>query len=127
MSSTSDAQSDDSAPDPAALWKDWFAQAERHWSEFVSQSSPKGALDERLTQLTDMYRLSLQNTNELMSRLLETWNVPTRGDVLDLSDRLAEIETRLASIEDYVTTLADDARPPDQTAPRRTKRSPTED
>ncbi|MCZ6545316.1 MAG: hypothetical protein O6913_06390 [Chloroflexi bacterium] len=127
MSSTSDAKPDDSAPDPAALWKDWLAQAEHQWSEFVSQSSPKGALDERLTQLTDMYRLSLQNTNELMSRMLETWQVPTREDVLALSERLAEIEARLSNIEDSVMALTDEPRPPDRPAPRRTKQPPAED
>ncbi len=126
MSATSDAQPDDTAPDPAALLKDWLAQAERRWSDFMNKSSTPG-VNEQLEQLTDMYMLSLQNTSELMSRLLETWNVPTRGDVLALSERLAEIEARLGSIENYVTTLADDAPPPDQPAPRRTKHPPTED
>ena len=76
--------------------------------------------------MSDAYLLSLRNTNDLMSRLLETLQVPTSVDVAALSDRLSEIEARLGSIEDHVATLHDDTPQTTPRAPRRTRRPPSE-
>jgi hypothetical protein len=63
-----------------------------------------------------------------MERSLSTLNVPSRSDIVELSERLSGVEGRLAAIESSINTLAEAVGHPSEPAavtqlrPRRTRR-----
>lgn len=111
------------APDPTALWREWFNQTERQLNSFLNESMASEDFSGQLSRIMDLYLFSLKNTNEVMGRYFMALNFPTRADVLQLGERLLEIESRLASIESQLAVLLRPA-PDAPTRPPRTKQPP---
>jgi len=55
----------------------------------------------------DIYSTFQRLVAQNMERSLSTLNVPSRSDVLELSERLSSLEERLSSIESSINTLAE--------------------
>ena len=81
-------------------------------------------MDARLTTSTP-FRKALETT---MTQVLTQLNMPTRGDVTSLAERLTNIEMRLDDIEakfDEAQRAARSRRPPNQKKPRTRRRFTT--
>lgn len=126
---------------PMALWRDWFVKSEKAWSQALTDMMG----DERFSKGLGRYMQEALHTHrmfsEAMSQYLANLNLPSRSDVLDVSDRLGQIEDTLAAIQvelreqriQIARALASvphaehaDAAPP-PTRPARTKRPPTQE
>lgn len=119
-------------PDVGQLWRSWLTETERQWNTFFNDVMGTDSFGRFIGGYIEAYshfqRLIAQN----MQRSLSTLSLPTRSDIVELSERLSTVEERLASIESALTTLAEAVGHPAQPAsvtqlrPRRTRRPRTE-
>ncbi|KKN11018.1 hypothetical protein LCGC14_1030760 [marine sediment metagenome] len=122
----------DNRPDVGQLWRSWLTETERQWNSFFNDIFATDSFGRFLGGYMEIYsgfhRLAAQNVERSLSSL----NVPTRSDIVELSERLGTVEERLASIESALNTLAEALGHPIQPAsvtqlrPRRTRRPRTQ-
>ncbi len=123
--------------DPMRLWRDWFVKSEKAWSQALTDVMG----DERFSKGMGRYVQEALHTHrmfsESMAQYLANLNLPSRADILDLGDRLGQIEDVLAAIQvelrDQRARLAQmaSARPPAAPGeapkrPARTRQPPAE-
>lgn len=124
--------------DPVRLWRDWFVKSEKAWSQALTDVMG----DERFAKGMGRYVGEALHAHriwsESMAQYLANLNIPSRADILDLGDRLGQVEDALAAIQvelrDQRARLAQiagalpraeaDAAP---RRPRRTRRPPPEE
>lgn len=119
-------------PDVGHLWRNWLTETERQWNVFFNDVMGTDSFGRFLGGYMEMYGTLQRLVAHNMERSLSTLNVPTRSDIVDLSERLSSVEERLASIESSLRALAEavghPARPAAVTElrPRRTRRPPSQ-
>lgn len=119
-------------PDVGHLWRSWLTETERQWNAFFNDVMGTDSFGRFLGGYMEMYGTLQRLVAHNMERSLSTLNVPTRSDIVDLSERLSSVEQRLASIESSLRALAEavghPARPAAVTElrPRRTRRPPSQ-
>jgi len=117
-----------SSPPPDAdatqAWRDWLSQSESQWNSFFNQLMATDEFSQSAGRSLDLFLHFQKTMNEAMGAWFTALNVPTRNDVLELGDRLLEIEGRLAAIEAALVrrTSSNAEAPP--SSPPRTKRPP---
>lgn len=88
--------------DPLAMWRDWVANSERQWNGFLNNAMATDEFSQSMGRMMDVYLNVQKQMNEVMGRVLQTVNLPTRDDILAVGERLSQIEDRLGRIEDMV-------------------------
>jgi len=117
-------------PDVAELWRSWLTETERQWNAFFNDVTGTDSFGRLLGGYMETYGTIHRLVTRSMERSLSTFNVPTRSDIVDLSERLSNVEERLGSIEFSLRALAEAVGHPTQPAavtqlrPRRTRRPP---
>lgn len=85
--------------DPMQIWRDWFVKSEKAWSQTLTEMMG----DERVSKGMGRYMQEAMHSQRMftegMSQYLATLNMPSRADIIDLSDRLGQIEDTLAAIQ----------------------------
>ncbi len=85
--------------DPIRLWREWFIKSEKAWSDTLTEMMG----DERFSDGMGRYMHEALHTHrmfgESMGQFLANLNIPSRSDILDMSDRLAHIEDTLNNIQ----------------------------
>ena len=85
--------------DPMQIWRDWFIKSEKAWSQTLTEMMG----DERFSKGMGRYMQEAMHSQRMftegMSQTLATLNMPSRADIIDLSDRLGQIEDTLAAIQ----------------------------
>ena len=115
-------------PDVGELWRTWLTETERQWNTFFNDVMSTDSFGRFLGGYTDVYSTFQRMVAQNMERSLSTLNVPSRSDIIELSERLSGVEERLAAIESSITTLAEAVGHPSEPAavtqlrPRRTRR-----
>ena len=118
----------DDRPDVGQLWRTWLTETERQWNTFFNDVMGTDSFGRFLGGYTDMYSTFQRLVAQNMERSLSTLNVPSRSDIIELSERLSGVEERLAAIEASINTLAEAVGHPSEPAavtqlrPRRTRR-----
>jgi hypothetical protein len=123
--------SDNERIEPMALWRDWFVKSEKAWSQALTEMMG----DERFSKEMGRQMQEALHTHrmfsESMGQYLAHFNLPSRSDVLDISDRLGQIEDALAALQvelrEHRLLLAKadiSTAAKDTTRPTRTKRPP---
>jgi hypothetical protein len=91
--------SDDEQLNPVRLWREWFVKSEKAWSQAMTDMMG----DERFSKGMGRYMQEALHTHrmfsESMAQYLANLNLPSRQDVLDVSDRLGRVEDALASVQ----------------------------
>lgn len=115
-------------PDVGQLWRDWLTESERQWNTFFNDVMGGDSFGRLLGGYMEVYSTFQRLIAQNVERSFATVNVPTRSDILDLSERLSNVEEKLASIESSLRTIAEAAGQPGPSAnvtqmrPRRTRR-----
>ncbi|MGB1883482.1 MAG: hypothetical protein ACPHUF_06230 [Gammaproteobacteria bacterium] len=85
--------------DPARMWREWFVKSEKAFSDAMTEMMG----DEHFSKGLGRYMNEALHTHrmfsESMGQYLANLNIPSRGDILDMSDRLAHIEDTLGQIQ----------------------------
>jgi len=97
--------------DPFAMWREWVAQSERQWNALLNEAMTTDQYGQSLGRFMELYLVMQKSLGEAMGRYFTALNIPTRGDVLALGQRLSAIEERLTRLERnrIVTLLAERA------------------
>lgn len=113
--------------DVVDLWRNWLTETERQWNSFFNEVLGTDAFSRVAGNYMDAYSVLQRALNQGMERYLNTFNLPTHSDVVELGERLHNIEERLAALEQNINSLlqaagATPAAPVTQLRPRRTRR-----
>lgn len=124
-----DSQAPREPVDPLALWRDWLVQSERQWNALLNELMSSDQFSESMGRMMDLYISFQKSVNESLGRLLTGLNVPTRSDLVDVGERLAAVEDRLARIESLLAERGGATGGDKGTVrrPSRTRRPPGED
>ena len=119
-------------PDITQLWRNWLTDTERQWNAFFNDVMGTDSFGRFLGGYMEIYGTFQRLVAQNMERSLSTLNVPTRSEIVDLSERLSTVEERLTSIDSSLRALAVAVGHPTQPAavtqlrPRRTRRPPNQ-
>lgn len=118
---------DGQTADPAQLWRAWLSETERQLNGFFGEILGTEEFARMSGNFVDGYAVVQRSLNQSMERYLNTFNLPTHSDVVELGERLNNIEERIASLETTIRNIAE-ASGMETTAqvtplrPRRTRR-----
>ena len=109
------------------LWRNWLTETERQWNSFFSEVMGRDSFGRVSGSYMEVYSIIQRTLNQGMERYLNTFNLPTHSDVVELGERLHNIEERLASLEANLNSLAtasgiETTASVTQLRPRRTRR-----
>ena len=123
---------DDQELNPVRLWREWFVKSEKAWSQAMTDMMG----DERFSKGMGRYMQEALHTHrmfsESMAQYLANLNLPSRQDILDLSDRMGQVEDALAAVQVELRELRTRTAPglsaapasAERLKPARTKRPP---
>jgi len=109
------------------LWRNWLTETERQWNSFFSEIMGRDSFGRVSGSYMEVYSIIQRTLNQGMERYLNTFNLPTHSDVVEIGERLHNIEERLASLEANLNSLAtasgiETTASVTQLRPRRTRR-----
>jgi len=109
------------------LWRNWLTETERQWNSFFNEVMGTDSFSRVAGNYMDAYSVIQRALNQGMERYLNTFNLPTHSDIVELGERLHNIEERLAAMEQNINNLlqaagSTPAAPVTQLRPRRTRR-----
>ncbi|MFQ5471979.1 MAG: hypothetical protein ACE5FA_03705 [Dehalococcoidia bacterium] len=95
--------------DATELWRNWLTETERQVNGFFNEVMGTDAFSRVAGNYMDGYSVVQRALNQGMERYLNTFNLPTHSDIVELGDRLRTIEERLTTIEGNLRTVAENA------------------
>ena len=98
---------------------------ERNFDAFANQVMGTEAYSQAMNEMQKAQLAYQKNMMETMSQQLSAFNMPTREDVLQLSEAIRQIDRRLERIEDKL--VANDAPKRKKKKPSRTRKPPAMD
>ena len=111
--------------DPLELWREWLDRFERQTNSMLNDVMSTPEWSKASGRMMEAFLQFQQGMSSSMERHWSTLNIPTRTDLLTLSERLSEIEERLARIEAAVVPAVRDSRS-ERRQPKRTKKPPSQ-
>ena len=113
--------------DPMQLMRDWFIQSEKMWSDAMTEVMA----DERVAKSSGRFMQEALHTqrmfSESMGQYLSNMNMPTRSDILDLKDRVSQMEETMNAMLIEIRALRKESDGSTSTAskkkPARTKKA----
>ncbi len=113
--------------DVVDLWRKWLTETERQWNSFFNEVMGTDSFSRFASNYMDAYSVVQRGLNQGMERYLNTFNLPTHSDIVELGERLHNIEERLALLEQNISNLLEaaggvPAAAVTQLRPRRTRR-----
>ncbi len=95
--------------DATELWRNWLTETERQVNGFFNEVMGTDAFSRVAGDYMDGYAVLQRSLNQGMERYLNTFNLPTHSDIVELGDRLRTIEERLTTMEGNLRTVAEKA------------------
>ena len=91
--------------EPLRLWREWYQKSEKSWNEAVTNLLG----DDRVAKSTGKYLQEALHAQRMfsdaMAKYLANLNLPSRSDVLALSDRVGKVEDALAGLQVEIRQL----------------------
>lgn len=81
--------------DPLTMWRDWASQMEEQWNSYLNQAMGSDAFAAMMGRSMETMLAFQSRLAQQFESTLKAWNLPTRGDITALGERLALIEDRL--------------------------------
>ncbi|MEO8456603.1 MAG: poly(R)-hydroxyalkanoic acid synthase subunit PhaE [Chloroflexota bacterium] len=121
------ASTDGTNPDVAQLWRAWLTETERQLNGFFGDVLGTEEFARISGNFVDGYAVVQHSLNQQMERYLNTFNLPTHSDIIELAERLNAIEERISSMETTLRNVANQvgvaaSAQPTPIRPRRTRR-----
>ena len=118
--------------EPMKMWREWVQKSEQQWSEALT-----GAMaDEKTSKMFGHYFqewLHAQNMfTEMVGQHLASMNLPSRVDVIEVKDRLGQVDdtltiliTEIHQLKKQLSEVSDNKNPGAASKkPRRTRKPP---
>lgn len=114
-----------SAPDPAAAFRDLVSQWEKGINEFAGRTMNSDEFSQAMNKATIASTTMQQQLGELIGRYLMTLNLPSRSEMMNIAERLQAIETSLHRVSTQLEKLGGSGANSPAAGPPRTKRPPS--
>ena len=92
--------------DPFAAWRDMLAQWEKNMNALGNQAMGTDQFGQSMGQVTSLSLAMQQAMADMMTRAQMAANMPTRADIVAISERLQVIEQTLNRLAQVVDRLA---------------------
>ena len=114
--------------DPFGMWRDLLAQWESSLNALGNQAMGSDEFGRSMSRVSSLSLAMQQMMSDMMSRAQTAANLPTRADIVGLSERLRVIEETLNRVAAVVDRLAevDHAQRAAAARPPRTRKPPGE-
>jgi len=103
----SSSSTDSATADVAQLWRAWLTETERQLNGFFGDILGTEEFARLSGNFVDGYAVVQNSLNQQMERYLNTFNLPTHSDVIELAERLNGIEERISALETTLRNVAD--------------------
>lgn len=103
----SSSSTDSATADVAQLWRAWLTETERQLNGFFGEILGTEEFARISGNFVDGYAVVQNSLNQQMERYLNTFNLPTHSDVIELAERLNSIEERISALETTLRNVAD--------------------
>ena len=119
----------DDKKNPTADFSELVTQWERNFNEFSNQIMGTPEFAKSMNQFQNMQMEYQKSFSDAMAQQLSSFNMPSRDDVVSMSEQLTQIDLRLSRIEKALEkSTADPAKPSaKRKAPARTKKPPSKE
>lgn len=119
----------DDKQNPPADFSELVTQWERNFNEFSNQIMGTPEFAKSMNQFQNMQMEYQKSFSEAMAQQLSSFNMPSRDDVVSMSEQLTQIDLRLSRIEKALQeSNADSVKPAaKRKAPARTKKPPAKE
>lgn len=94
-----------STSDPRSSWREWMSQRENQLNSLFNELMSTQGYGRAMGLVTKILVSMQKSTNEALEHYFSTLRLPTRSDVIDLAERLSNIESRLLAIETNLRQL----------------------
>lgn len=118
----------DTPTDPAERFRELVTQWERGFDSFANQLMGTEGFSKTMNRAQDARLGMRQAFSEFMGEQLNTFNMPTRDDIIRLAEAVHALDKRMASVETLLEAAYPEASKPASRArkgPPRTKRPPS--
>ena len=114
---------------PPADFSELVTQWERNFNEFSNQIMGTPEFAKSMNQFQNMQMEYQKSFSDAMAQQLSSFNMPSRDDVVSMSEQLTQIDQRLSRIEKALEKSdADPAKPAaKRKAPARTRKPPSKE
>ncbi|MGR8946923.1 MAG: hypothetical protein ACU84Q_02685 [Gammaproteobacteria bacterium] len=89
---------DENELNPVRLWREWIVKSEKMWSDAITDvmGNPQvsSGMGRSMQEFLHMHKMFTDSFAQYLSAL----NLPSRGDILDLSDRIGQLEDAVAAV-----------------------------
>jgi hypothetical protein len=89
------------------MWRSWLTETERQLNSFFGEALGTEQFARASGNFVDAYAIVQRGLNQRMERYLNTFNLPTHSDVVELAERMNSIEERISSLESAIRSLAE--------------------
>jgi len=117
----------DQSEKPSATFNDWVSQWERTVDKFSNQFMGTSEFSQSINLMQNMQLEYQRAFGEQMAKQLANFNMPSRDDILELSEVIRDIDRRMARMETAINKLEkgqERGANKKPTSPPRTKRPP---
>jgi hypothetical protein len=111
-------------PDPFALFRDWMSQMEKGVNQYAGPVMKTEGFARDANSMMAAQMTAKKLAEELSQRYFEAFNIPSRSDILALTDRMQMLEDRMIAIQSSLDRLAGGPSRSALPAPARTRKPP---
>lgn len=118
----------DKTPPPMQDFSELVTQWERTFNEFSNQVMGTDEFSKGINQWQKMQLEFQKNFSQAMAQQLANFNMPSRDDVITVSEQLRDIEARLSRIEKALvkTNVTFEEMSVKKPGPKRTRKPPSQ-
>ena len=107
MPANNGSTSEGTTADAAQLWRAWLSETERQLNGFFGEVLGTEEFSRLSGNFVDGYAVVQRSLNQSMERYLNTFNLPTHSDIIELGERLNNIEERISSLESTIRNIVE--------------------
>jgi hypothetical protein len=112
--------------DPFEAWRQWLSESERQWNSFLNEAMASPEFSASMARFMELGIRAQKEAADLMGRVLENLNLPSRSDVLALGDRISALDERLRVMQEGLAAPVEGGAAAAQAErPARTRRPPS--
>jgi len=91
--------------EPMRMWREWYQKSEKQWSEMLTEVMADEKFGKGFGHMFQEWLHAQHMISELIGQQLAAFNMPSRADILDVRDRLGEVEDGLGQLAAEIAQL----------------------
>lgn len=91
--------------EPMRMWREWYQKSEKQWSEMLTDVMADEKFGKNFGHLFQEWLHAQHMISELIGQQLAALNMPSRADMLEVRDRLGEVDDGLGQLTAEIAQL----------------------